>query len=184
MRIFRSWFVSPYWANLPVLDFSTPRRNYARNGHSHKIPTKTTSHNLVAMTICKLDDKEHYQLTIYNNGVKSQYFHCFLKCAPADTKLLFLLVIFFGGTIGNRSQVTWSARVTCALRNPSTRDPDSATSTRFARLVYHLRLSIPDTYLQKYNCPTLRVVRIIFGGLSGIEPESKVPQTSVLTVTP
>lgn len=100
MRIFRSWFVSPYWANLPVLDFSTPRRNYARNGHSHKIPTKTTSHNLVAMTICKLDDKEHYQLTIYNNGVKSQYFHCFLKCAPADTKLLFLLVIFLGGLSG------------------------------------------------------------------------------------
>jgi hypothetical protein len=52
------------------------------------------------MTICKLDDKEYYQLTIYNNGVKSQYLHCFLKCAPADTKLLFLLVIFLGGLSG------------------------------------------------------------------------------------
>jgi hypothetical protein len=47
-----------------------------------------------------------------------------------------------------------------------------------------LRLSIPSSRSKNYSLRTLCVRLVIFGRLSGIEPELRAPQAPVLTVTP
>gem|GEM_PF-4890431 len=79
----------------------------------------------------------------------------------------------YAGT-GNRGQVS---KLVNSLRTFS---PDSPTSSRFTRLVYRLRLSIPGTRYKNIVSKYLRIYFTIFVRVPGIEPGSSDWQPDVL----